>query len=137
MKLRPPLRRARPRHGQPASGFWPCGGPSISVTTARKWRVYSGSGHAGKGIRSPEAWKAANGVAAVSGTAYGTTGAMAAKFALQKYGRWETRMRTSVRDPKYHPVLLLWPNGNTSPNWAEVDYAESLTDTTLIKFALH
>lgn len=102
-----------------------------------KWRLYSGAGHAGKGIRSSAAWKVANGVATVSGTANGTTGGMGAKFALQKYGRWETRMRTSVRDPKYHPVLLLWPNGNTSPNCAEVDYAESLTDTTLIKFALH
>lgn len=115
-------------------------GDEFSYTGApnpRKWKVYDGAGHAGKGIRSPKAWKVANGVATVSGNAYGTTGGMGAKFALQKYGRWETRMRTSVRDPKYHPVLLLWPIGNTSPNCAEVDYGESLTDTTLIKFALH
>jgi Glycosyl hydrolases family 16 len=102
-----------------------------------KWKVYNGVGHAGKGVLSPKAWKVANGAATVSGNASGTTGGMAAKFALQKYGRWEVRMRTSVRDPQYHPVLLLWPNGNTSPNCAEVDYGESLTDTTLIKFNLH
>lgn len=102
-----------------------------------KWKVYDGAGHAGKGIRSPKAWKVANGVATVSGDAYGTTGGMSARFAQQKYGRWEVRMRTSVRDPKYHPVLLLWPNNSTSPNCAEVDYAESLMDTTLIKFNLH
>jgi hypothetical protein len=115
-------------------------GDEFSYTGApnpRKWKVYDGAGHAGKGLRSPKAWNVANGVATVSGNAYGATGGMAAKFAQQKYGRWETRMRTSVRDPKYHPVLLLWPNGNSSPNCAEVDYGESLTDTTLIKFALH
>jgi hypothetical protein len=115
-------------------------GDEFSYTGApnpRKWKVYDGPGHAGKGIRSPKAWNVANGVATVSGDAYGTTGGMSARFAQQKYGRWEVRMRTSVRDPKYHPVLLLWPNNNTSPNCAEVDYAESLTDTTLIKFNLH
>ncbi|MFP3461304.1 glycoside hydrolase family 16 protein [Arthrobacter globiformis] len=106
--------------------------------SALKWTVYNGAGHAGKGIRSPKAWNVANGVATVTGNAYGTTGGMAAKFAMQKYGRWEVRMRTSVRDPKYHPVLLLWPNANTGVTTCpEVDYAESLTDTTLVKFNLH
>ena len=46
-------------------------------------------------------------------------------------------MRTSDRDPKYHPVLILWPNNNTSPNCAEIDYAEGSTNTTQIKFFLH
>lgn len=114
-------------------------GDEFSYTGApnpQKWKVYDGPGHVGKGIRSPKAWKVANGVATVSGDAYGTTGQMSAKFARQKYGKWEVRMRTSVRDPKYHPVVILWPN-RTSPNCAEVNYAESLGDTTLIKFNLH
>jgi hypothetical protein len=102
-----------------------------------KWSVFKGTGHAGKGVRSPQAWSVANGVATVSGNSAGTTGGMSAKFAQQKYGKWETRMRTSDRDPKYHPVLILWPNNNTSPNCAEIDYAEGSTNTTQIKFFLH
>ncbi len=104
---------------------------------ATKWSVFKGTGHAGKGVRSPQAWSVANGVATVSGNSAGTTGGMSAKFAQQKYGKWETRMRTSARDPKYHPVLILWPNNNASPNCAEIDYAEGSTNTTQIKFFLH
>ncbi|WP_223979297.1 glycoside hydrolase family 16 protein [Arthrobacter sp. NicSoilB8] len=101
-----------------------------------KWSVFKGTGHAGKGVRSPQAWAVANGVATVSGDSAGTTGGMSAKFAQQKYGKWETRMRTNARDPKYHPVLILWPN-STSPNCAEIDYAEGSTNTAQIKFFLH
>lgn len=100
-----------------------------------KWSVYNSAGHAGKGIRSPQAWSVAGGVATVSGDAAGTTGGMSAKFAQQKYGRWETRMKTNARDPKYHPVLIL--NNNSAPNCAEVDYAEASSDTTLMRFFLH
>jgi hypothetical protein len=102
-----------------------------------KWSVFNGTGHAGKGVRSPQAWSVANGVATVSGNSAGTTGGMSAKFAQQKYGKWETRMRTNARDPEYHPVLILWPNNNTSPNCAEIDYAEGSTNTAQIKFFLH
>ncbi|WP_427131169.1 glycoside hydrolase family 16 protein [Pseudarthrobacter sp. S9] len=102
-----------------------------------KWSVFKGTGHAGKGVRSPAAWSVANGVATVSGDAAGTTGGMSAKFAQQKYGKWETRMKTNARDPQYHPVMILWPNNNTSPNCAEVDYAEGGADTTTMKFFLH
>ncbi len=104
---------------------------------ATKWGVFNGTGHAGKGVRSPQAWSVANGVATVTGDAAGTTGGMSAKFGQQKYGRWETRMRTNARDPEYHPVLLLWPNNNTSPNCAEVDYAEGTSNTAAMKFFLH
>lgn len=115
-------------------------GDEFSYTGApdpTKWTAYNGPGHAGNGIRSPRAWSVANGVATVSGDAAGTTGGMSAKFAQQKYGRWETRMRAAARDPKYHPVLILWPNNNTSPNCAEIDYAEGNSDSTLMKFFLH
>ena len=109
----------------------------IGAPDPAKWMVYNGPGHAGKGVRSPNAWKIGSGAATVTGNAYGTTGGMAAKFAAQKYGRWEVRMRTSVRDPKYHPVLLLWPNPGTTRTCPEIDYAESLTDTTVVKFNVH
>ncbi|MET3921607.1 glycoside hydrolase family 16 protein [Arthrobacter sp. UYEF20] len=102
-----------------------------------KWSVFKGAGHSGKGVRSPQAWSVANGLATVNGDAAGTTGGMSAKFAQQKYGRWETRMKTNARDPQYHPVLILWPNNNTSANCAEIDYAEGSTDTAMMKFFLH
>lgn len=102
-----------------------------------KWSVYNGAGQSGKGVRSPQAWNVANGVATVSGDSAGTTGGMSAKFAQQKYGRWETRMKTNARDPQYHPVLILWPNKNASANCAEVDYGEGSTDTAKMKFFLH
>jgi hypothetical protein len=101
-----------------------------------KWGLYQGAGHAGKGLRSPQAWSVASGVATVKGDAAGTTGGMSAKFAQQKYGRWETRMKTDTRDPKYHPVLILWPN-EPSSNCAEIDYAEGGGDTKSMKFFLH
>ena len=102
-----------------------------------KWKVYAGPGHAGKGIRSPNALAVGGGVVTLSGDAAGTTGGMSARFANQQYGRWEARMRTSARDLQYHPVLILWPNNNTSPTCAEVDYAEGTANTTLIRFNLH
>jgi hypothetical protein len=101
-----------------------------------KWSVYDSSGHAGQGLRSPKAWSVANGVATVSGDSAGTTGGMSAKFANQKYGRWETRMKTNQRDSEYHPVLILWPDSKSS-TCAEIDYAESTSETALVKFFLH
>ncbi|MDQ1059038.1 hypothetical protein QFZ23_002939 [Arthrobacter globiformis] len=101
-----------------------------------KWSVYNSPGHAGNGLRSPQAWSVANGVATVSGDSAGTTGGMSAKFANQKYGRWETRMKTNRRDSEYHPVLILNPVSKSS-TCDEVDYAESTSDTTLVKFFLH
>ena len=101
-----------------------------------KWSVYNGPGHAGKGVRSPQAWSVANGVATVSGDSAGTTGGMSAKFGNQKYGKWETRMKTSARDPQYHPVLILWPDNDDS-KCAEIDYAEGTADTAQMKFFLH
>jgi hypothetical protein len=101
-----------------------------------KWSVYNSSGHAGNGLRSPQAWSVANGVATVSGNSAGTTGGMSAKFAKQKYGRWETRMKTNQRDSEYHPVLILWPDSKSS-TCAEIDYAESTSETALVKFFLH
>jgi hypothetical protein len=46
-------------------------------------------------------------------------------------------MRTSARDPEYHPVLILWPADNASNNCDEVDYAEGTADTRLMKVYLH
>ena len=100
-----------------------------------EWRVYTGPGHDGNGKRRSSAWYVNGREAVVTGDSRGKTGGMSAKFS-QKYGRWETRMRTNVRDSEYHPALLLWPDVKRS-NCPEVDFAESTKDTKKIKFFLH
>jgi beta-glucanase (GH16 family) len=108
------------------------GAPKVS-----KWSVYDGAGNAGQGRRSPDAWHVDGSVATVTGDSQGTTGGMAARFGKQKFGRWETRMRTSARDSEYHPVLILWPDAASPVRCSEVDYAEGNEDTTRIKSFLH
>lgn len=102
-----------------------------------KWHVYDSTGHAGNGVRSPDAWNVNGSVVRVTGDSSGTTGGMSAKFDRRKYGRWEARMRTSARDSEYHPVLLLWPDSGDWPCDGEVDYAEGVGDTSRMNFFLH
>jgi beta-glucanase (GH16 family) len=102
-----------------------------------KWKVYDAPGNKGKGLRRPSAWKVNGNVARVTGDSSGTTGGMSAKFGRQKYGRWEVRMRTNLRDPEYHPVLLLWPDAKNWPCGGEVDYGEGGNTTNLVYFYLH
>jgi hypothetical protein len=102
-----------------------------------KWNVYVGAGNAGQGQRVASAINVNCGVATISGDANGNTGGMGAKFADQKYGRWEARMKTSTRDPKYHPVSILWPSNDVTTNCDEIDYAEGNNDTTHMNFFLH
>ena len=101
-----------------------------------KWGVYNSTGHAGKGLRSPGAWNVNGSVAVVTGDEKGTTGGMSAKFDRRKYGRWEVRMRTNVRDPEYHPVVMLWPDVKAS-TCPEIDFAESTKSTDLVYFFNH
>ena len=72
----------------------------------------------------------------VTGDSQGSTGGMSSKLDHRKYGRWETRMRTSVRDSEYHPVLILRPDVATS-TCPEIDYAESTGDTSVVNFFMH
>jgi hypothetical protein len=102
-----------------------------------KWQLYDSVGHAGRGRRSPSAWSVDGSVATVVGTATGRTGGMSARFGHQRYGRWEARMRTTARDPEYHPVLLLWPDEPVPSRCPEVDYAESSAKLDQVKFYLH
>ena len=48
-------------------------------------------------------------------------------------------MRTSVRDPRYHAVLLLWPQDGYLRGKCdgEVDFSENTRDLTLTRFFLH
>ena len=115
--------------GEAATTFgWgaPIAGDEFNYTglpDSTKWNLYNSAGQAGKGLRRSAAWNVDGAAATVTGDSAGTTGGMSAKFGRQKYGRWEVRMRTNVRDPEYHPVLILWPDVSTS-TCPEVDYAE-------------
>ncbi len=102
---------------------------------SKKWRVYESKGHAGRGLRRASAWKVDGNVATVTGSTAGVTGGMSARYG-QKYGRWEARMKTNKRDSQYHPNILLWPDVSHR-SCPEVNFAESTTDTTKIKFFLH
>lgn len=103
-----------------------------------KWGVYNGPGHAGKGKRSPTAMSVAGGVLTVTGNSQGVTGGMASKFGVQKYGRWEARMRIGNNDSQYHPVLILWPTiGWTNGTCWELDYAEGTGSLTKVNFFQH
>jgi hypothetical protein len=104
--------------------------------SSTKWSMYDSAGQSGNGLRRPSAWHVDGSVATVTGDTNGTTGGMSAKFDHRKYGRWEVRMRTNVRDPQYHPVAILWPDGSGG-SCPEIDYAEATSDTSKVQFFLH
>ncbi|WP_232661788.1 glycoside hydrolase family 16 protein [Pseudonocardia sp. TRM90224] len=87
------------------------------------WRLYDGTGHAGKGKRSPAAVSREGGILTITGDAQGTTGGMA-WMPGQKYGRWEGRVRAPAADPSYNALLLLWPDADDFPSGGEIDFME-------------
>jgi len=133
----PPTAAARFHWGKPthADEFGHVGAPS------KWWSVYNGLGHHNQGHRSPKAWRGNGSVMTVKGDAHGTTGGMSAnwKGSDVKGGRWEVRMRTSARDPRYHPVLILWPQDGYKRGKCdgEVDFSESTRNTGQTHFYLH
>lgn len=118
-------------------------GDEFSTTGApdrAKWSVYNGKGHAGKGLRSRDHVSVGGGAVTIRGDAAGKTGGMSAKFARQKYGKWETRMRVAHNDPQYHPVLILWPDNSAdaySGRCWEIDYAEGNNGPGRMSFFNH
>jgi beta-glucanase (GH16 family) len=113
---------------------------NTGVPDRAKWSVYNGKGHAGKGLRSRDAVTVGGGALTIRGDAAGKTGGMSAKFARQKYGKWETRMRVAHNDPQYHPVLILWPDNSADAYngkcW-EIDYAEGNNGPGRMSFFNH
>jgi len=103
---------------------------------SRKWHVFNSGGHNGNGLRRASAWRVDGRNVTVTGDAKGTTGGMASLYG-QKYGRWEARMKTGQRDPKYHPDILLWPHVHGAKRCPEVNFAEGTNNTKLVKFFLH
>jgi hypothetical protein len=119
--------------GAPVAGdeFNYTGGPD-----ATKWIVYNSPGHAGNGIRSPQQVTVDGSKMVMNGTPDGTTAGMGARFANQKYGRWEVRAAGSG-DNEYHLVSILWPDSENWPCDGEVDYAETTGDWNVIQFFHH
>lgn len=87
------------------------------------WNAYDGPGHAGNGVRSPDAVTVADGVLTIDGSAEGTTAGLAWGHS-QQYGRWEVAMRAPVGDPAYNALALLWPTAENFPVGGEIDFAE-------------
>jgi hypothetical protein len=110
-----------------------------SGVDSTKWNNYNTSGHHGNGQRLQSQSVVAGGVLTQTGLSNGDTGYLSSKYRPgTMYGKWEVRMRTSVRDSEYHPVLLLWPDsGGNATTEDEVDFAEGTNDTSKIKFYLH
>ncbi|WP_245827785.1 glycoside hydrolase family 16 protein [Sinomonas mesophila] len=108
----------------------------MGVPDATKWNVYNSAGHAGKGVRSPAQTRVNGAELVINGNPDGTTAGMSAKFANQKYGRWEVRIAASG-DDEYHMVSLLWPDSRNWPCDGEVNYAETNGHWDAIKFHLH
>lgn len=102
----------------------------------KKWGMYDGAGHAGKGRRTPNAFSVDGQKLIVKGNGGGETGGMAYRTG-QKFGYWEAKVRVPRGDSQYHPVLLLWPDKEDFPVGGEVDYYETTTASNKVDFFLH
>jgi Bacterial Ig-like domain/Glycosyl hydrolases family 16 len=108
----------------------------VGVPDPLKWNVYNSVGHAGNGLREPAQVTVDGTKMVMNGTPNGTTAGMSAKFANQKYGRWEVRAAGSG-DNEYHMVSILWPDSENWPCDGETDYAETTGDWNVIQFFHH
>ncbi|MCX6462132.1 MAG: family 16 glycosylhydrolase [Pseudonocardiales bacterium] len=100
----------------------------FSSTRLTGWTAYEGTGHDGRGRRSPDALTVRDGVLTITGDAEGTTGGLAWGGG-QRYGRWEGRVRAPASDPSYNALLLLWPDADDFPVGGQVDFMEMLDPT--------
>lgn len=112
-----------------------------------KWGVYGNNGteggeecwvgHNGNGRRCVANATVADGYLRVTGETGGDTTGLAHQHSRQ-YGRWEVRGRwfaTGGGTNAWHPVYILWPDGDRWPEWGEYDFVENnVGDTTLGAF---
>lgn len=104
-----------------------------------KWGVYDSAGHKGNGLRRPSQITVNGSNAVITGLSNGTTGGMAMKGSGRTYGKFEVCMKTNARDPKYHPVALLWPSNSAdyaAKCW-EIDFAEGGGNVDSMSFFNH
>ncbi len=92
------------------------------------WHPYGPEpGHAKNGIRTPDAITVAGGVATITATQDGTTGAMS-WHPGQRYGRWEACVRADEGRGGLNALLLLWPVAEDFPVGGEIDWMEIMSD---------
>ncbi|MET4589550.1 glycoside hydrolase family 16 protein [Arthrobacter sp. 754] len=108
----------------------------VGAPDAAKWSVHDSSGHNGNGVRSPQQVTVDGSRMVMTGSPNGTTAGVSAKFARQKYGRWEVRAAGSG-DNEYHLVSILWPDSGNWPCDGEIDYAETTGNWNLIESFQH
>jgi Glycosyl hydrolases family 16 len=118
-----------------AKGWTLVGGEEFSGGMSSTWGVYEGAGNDGAGKRVASAISVSGGILTISGDSKGNTGGMAWN-ANQRFGKWEMRARFPKGDEQYHPVLILWPQGEW-PQGGEVDFAETTSAADDVSFYLH
>jgi len=93
------------------------------------WHPYGPEpGHERNGTRTPRAITVADGVATITGTRDGTTGAMS-WHPGQRYGRWEVCVKSDAGRGGLNAVILLWPVAEDWPVGGEVDWMEISDDS--------
>jgi hypothetical protein len=84
--------------------------------------------HASAGQRCASATRVDGGKLIMTGAANGTTGWLQHDWKT-RYGRWEARVRsrnTSGSNGRtYHPLLIVWPDGDKWPEEGEYDFLEN------------
>jgi glycosyl hydrolases family 16 len=101
-----------------------------SEVNASVWSMYDGPGHAGHGLRSPEAFTVEDGCLVITGEMKNgkvVSGGMAHKENYLYNTRWEFRARCD-EDPEnvMSGVVLTWPESNIWPDNGELDIFETL-----------
>lgn len=101
------------------------------VRLSPDWLVYDSPGHAGNGLRRPSQVTVADGAVTHTGTPDGTGAGMVidSPAVFHRYGRWETRQRTTQDNHAgrpYHAVTALIPGGSQPYHCGamDLDYAE-------------
>ncbi len=98
-------------------------------TLPADWHPYGPEpGHDRRGVRTPAAITVADGMATITGTQDGTTGAMS-WHPGQRYGRWEACVRSDTGSGGLNAVILLWPVAEDWPVGGEIDWMEIMDPT--------
>ncbi len=118
-----------------AKGWKLVGGDEFTTGLSSTWGLYEGAGNGGAGKRVADAVSVSGGILTISGDSKGNTGGMAWND-NQRFGKWEIRARFPKGDEQYHPVLILWPQGEW-PQGGEVDFAETNSAADDVSFFLH
>jgi len=109
-------------------------GSSVNIDN---WGIYNSPGHAGNGLRRPEAFSVADGLLTVTAQMVDgniVSGGMAHKMNY-KYGKFEFRVRNE-QDPSeaVSGVVLTWPQSERWPMDGENDMYETGTSATRSSF---